>query len=112
VFSVYAVRYCQNTFTSVSVSVWVKVIMEMNIGGIYVMLMLYEIIEFCIMKCQSPLCIEFRILLLLLCARIWCVYSHTCDLCLSSSLRDENYFHVCFNSEHNRPFFMDIIVVL
>jgi len=79
----FMLSYCQNTFTSVSVSVWVEVIMVLNIGGIYVMLMLSEIIEFSIIKCQSPLCIEFRILPLLLCACIWCVHSHTCDLFMS-----------------------------
>jgi hypothetical protein len=88
----YAVRYCQNTFTSVSVSVWVQVIMVLNTGGIYVMLMLSEIIEFCIMKFQSLLCIGFCIPQLLFCV---CTVIHVTCLCLSSSLRDENYFHVC-----------------
>jgi hypothetical protein len=57
--------------------------MVLSIGGIYVILMLTEIIELCIMKCQSLSHIEFRILPLLLCTCIWCVYSHTRDLFMS-----------------------------
>ena len=47
------------------------------------MLMLSEITEFCIMKCQSLLCIEFRILPLVLRACVWYVYSHIFDLFMS-----------------------------